>query len=45
MIISCIILKILQNGEADIFSITRPGPYNMIEGVGGFRTGFENEKE
>lgn len=26
-------------------SIPCPGPYNMIEGVGGFRMDFENEKE
>lgn len=42
---SCIILKIFLNGEADTFSVACPGPYNMIEGVGGFGTGFKNEEE
>jgi len=26
-------------------SVTSPGLYNMIEDVGGFRTGFKHEKE
>lgn len=26
-------------------SVMSPGPYNMIEDVGGFRTGFKHGKE